>query len=53
MRFVRADAPIDDLREDGWFDEFSELVDEIVETRLLMDAVPEMLATEELYVTGR
>ena len=53
MRFIRACEPIDDARDGGWFEEFSALVDEIVETRLLMDALPEMLGTPELYVTGR
>ena len=40
--------------DDGWFDEFSELVDEIVEARLVMEAMAaEMLRPAELYVTGR
>ena len=46
MRFIRAAEIYDDRdhRDDGWFDEFCELVDEIVAARLLMD---------DMYVTGR
>ena len=50
---MRACAPIDDAPDDGWFEEFSELVDEIIEARLVMDAMTEMLGTPELYVTSR
>ena len=53
MRFIRASATIDDALDDGWFGEFSELVDEIIETRLVVDAMAEILSPTELYVTGR
>ena len=54
MRFIRTlDLIVDEPDGDGWFEEFSARVDEIVEARLLDDAMAEMLSPEELYVTGR
>jgi hypothetical protein len=54
MRFIRAcDPNVYELDGDRWFEAFSARVDEIVEARLLDDAMAEMLSPEELYVTGR